>query len=241
MTDDICKNCFLGEKHSQVFQLWNQRIIRSDICNVVQPCGQKRSHVLVTPPHSPELSHVRWGKELAHCGGRGVRYGPWSLRGGPVPRLNTFPQGQRGQRGQKAPSAKPHLAASLRSWSKGSYEQMGAGGLETPTGRGQTTVKGRPGSPRCCGPAGWSWFSGECSCPGGSGSRWRSPPRRPGRCRWPASPPRSSASGTRASPSHSWGRGPSRTGTGCWSRCKGQAPAPPLHTYFSQGTVSLKK
>ena len=47
-----------------------------------------------------------------------------------------------------------------------------------------------------------------------------------------ASPPRSSACGTRASPSHSWGRGPSRTGRGCWSRCTGQAHAPPLHTYF---------
>lgn len=89
-----------------------------------------------------------------------------------------------------------------------------------------------PSSPRYCGPAGWSLFSVACFCPCGSGSRWRSPRQRPGRCPWPTSPPHSSACGTPASPSHSWEHAPSRTGRGCWSRCKGQAHVPPLHTYF---------
>ena len=122
-------------------------------------------------------------------------------------------------------SEKSPLAASLRTWSPC------RAGL-TNTARDQTESETKARSPHYCGLAGWSWFSVECFCPGDSGWRWRSPQLRRAHCPWPASPPRSSACGTRASPSHSWGHGPSRTGRGCWSRCTGQAHAPPLHTYF---------
>lgn len=91
----------------------------------------------------------------------------------------------------------------------------------------------------CCGLAGWSLFSVVYSYLCDSDSRWKSLPPHLAHCLWPTIPLHSSAFCTQVSPSHSWEHAPSRTGRGCWNRCKAQAHVPLLHTYFFQWSISL--
>lgn len=85
-------------------------------------------------------------------------------------------------------------------------------------------------SPRCCVLWGWSLLFAEWVGPVCSGWKWTWPRQLLARSRLRASPPRSSASCTPASPSRSWALGPSKTGTGCWSRCRGPDHAPRRRT-----------